>query len=341
MTDIVALITENPVVAFTDAKQYSEFYAKVKEQVDAHVPDVATAKGRAEIKALAFRVTRTKTALDDAGKKLNEDARKKIDAVDAQRRKIRAELDALAEEARRPLTEWETAEEDRQDHIRKVMEKIAALSRAYLEDGSDLIADRIRVVREIDIDPTVFSDSNEVAKAAQAKAVADLEMVLERARRHEADQAELARLRKEREEQDRAEAERLVQEKAEAERKRLAEEAEARAKREEDQRKAREEQIAEQARQAEMRKAQEAIDKAESETRALREKAEREERERAAAIQRDKDAQAAREADRKHRSALMGEAKQAIMTCGADEETAKKVVLAIIAGEVPHVTLRF
>ena len=29
------------------------------------------------------------------------------------------------------------------------------------------------------------------------------------------------------------------------------------------------------------------------------------------------------------------------MSCGADEETAKKIVLAIIAGEVPAVSLRF
>jgi colicin import membrane protein len=58
-------------------------------------------------------VTRSKTAIDDAGKKLNEEARAKINAVDAQRRKIREELDALAEEVRKPLTEWEKAEDQR------------------------------------------------------------------------------------------------------------------------------------------------------------------------------------------------------------------------------------
>ncbi len=48
-----------------------------------------------------------------------------------------------------------------------------------------------------------------------------------------------------------------------------------------------------------------------------------------------------READKAHRQSVMTAAKQAIMTCGVDEDAAKKVVLAIIAGEVPAVTLEF
>ncbi len=37
----------------------------------------------------------------------------------------------------------------------------------------------------------------------------------------------------------------------------------------------------------------------------------------------------------------MGEAKAALIDSGADEDLAKKIVLAIVAGEIPHVTLRF
>lgn len=70
------------------------------------------------------------------------------------------------------------------------------------------------------------------------------------------------------------------------------------------------------------------------------------EAERAAQAERDRIAaeqaeQAKRDADQKHRSAVMKAAKEAIMTCGVDEEAAKKVVLLIRSGEVPNVTLRF
>ncbi|MGY2734921.1 hypothetical protein [Sphingomonas sp. UYP23] len=60
-----------------------------------------------------------------------------------------------------------------------------------------------------------------------------------------------------------------------------------------------------------------------------------------AAAKRLADEQAAREANKAHRARVKTAAKQAIMTCGADEETAQKIVLAIIAGEVPAVALAF
>jgi colicin import membrane protein len=63
--------------------------------------------------------------------------------------------------------------------------------------------------------------------------------------------------------------------------------------------------------------------------------------EEAAEKQRLADEQAARDADKAHRSAVMKAAKEAIMTCGTDEDTAKKIVLLIRSGEVPNVTLRF
>lgn len=34
-------------------------------------------------------------------------------------------------------------------------------------------------------------------------------------------------------------------------------------------------------------------------------------------------------------------AASAIMSCGVDEETARKIVVAILANEIPNVTLRF
>jgi colicin import membrane protein len=50
---------------------------------------------------------------------------------------------------------------------------------------------------------------------------------------------------------------------------------------------------------------------------------------------------AKREANQAHRAKIMKAAKEAIMTCGIDEEAAKKVVLLIRAGEVPNVSLAF
>lgn len=62
--------------------------------------------------------------------------------------------------------------------------------------------------------------------------------------------------------------------------------------------------------------------------------------------QADRDRQAeqerlARETDKANRAKVKTEAKQGLMSCGADEETAKKIVIAIIAGEIAHVRMAF
>jgi colicin import membrane protein len=49
----------------------------------------------------------------------------------------------------------------------------------------------------------------------------------------------------------------------------------------------------------------------------------------------------AAERDAAHRQRCKTEAKEAIMSCGADEPTARNIVLAILANEVPRVTLDF
>ena len=333
--DIVAYVSENPVAAFTDEAAYSEFYEKVKAEVSAHVPDVSTEKGRKEIASLAYKVTRSKTAIDAAGKKLNEEARAQIGKVDAQRRKIRDELDALAAEVRQPLTDYEEAEKKRLAQVEYTLDTFReVVANVSIEDGSNFIADRLARVETEELDPEIFRDRLQEARVAKASAIDTLSKHLARAKQHEADQAELARLRAEQEERERAERE--AAEKAEADR--LEQE---RRERKAAELKAREEAAAECARQEEQRKAREAIEAAEAEAKAVREKAEREERERQAAIERSRREEEARTADREHRSKVMSAAKTAIMTCGADEDTAKKIVLAIVAGEIPHTVLKF
>lgn len=88
---------------------------------------------------------------------------------------------------------------------------------------------------------------------------------------------------------------------------------------------------------AEKRRADEAEAARQAEAdRIARETAAREAEEKAAA-----DAAAARAADIEHRSKIMGAAKQAIMGHGVGEQTARAIVLAIAAGDVPNVSIKF
>ena len=289
MNEIVAITNLNPVACLTDGKAYSEFYKSIKAQLADFIPDVSTERGRKEIASMAYKVTRSKTAIDDAGKKLNEDARTKINAVDAQRRKIREELDALAEDVRRPLTEWETEEEARTRDIEDALSTMLALEAIPHGAGSAEIRRRWEELSASEVDPDVFRDRQTEAVTLRQRVLDVLASALDKAVQHEADQAELARLRAEQERQ-----ERLEREAREAEARQRAEDE--RREREASEIRAREERAAEQARLAAEKAAKaeqdrvervaaERVAKAEAEARAIREKVEREARERDAATE--------------------------------------------------------
>jgi hypothetical protein len=124
-------------VMFRKENGLDPIVARIAEEVRSHVPDLTTAKGRDAIKSLAFKVARSKTALDDAGKKLNEDARAQINIVDAARRKIRDQLDALRDEARKPLDDWEAAEKERVDTLTARLHRLANATPA--EETTDAV----------------------------------------------------------------------------------------------------------------------------------------------------------------------------------------------------------
>lgn len=218
--------------AFASPGTMDEIIARIEKTAKSEVADVSTKKGRDAIKSLAYKIARSKTALDKAGKDLNAEARKQIEAVDAERRKIRTKLDALAEDVRKPLTEWEKAEAARIDAHQQA---IAALAKQEVNEHSS--SEQIRAAID-DIKATEIGENFEefyaLATQARDKAIARLETALEIAEDRESlarERDELARKQREIEEQQRqAEeaqrqvAEREAQERAEAEARRKADE---------------------------------------------------------------------------------------------------------------------
>lgn len=367
---LVALVAENPVVVLTDAKKFSDFYKAMRAETDAFTPDVTTATGRKAIASLAFKVTRTKTAIDDAGKRLNEEARTKINLVDAARRDIRAQLEALADEVRKPLTEWEAAEKDRVERVEAALADIKSAATISIEDTASTLEQRLAQMQAIQIEDDEFQGYADIARNLVQSARDTLFAGVARLQKEEADRAELERLREaqtkreaeELEKQAIAHAAALAAEEAKRQEEAVEQARVAMAEREEnrkaaiaaatlaaetaareaaerkadDERRARENEYQE-ALAAEKRRA----DEADAARKAEAEAVAKEQAARDAEAKRLLDEQDARDRDRAHRGKVMGAAKDAIIELGADAETAKKIVLAIVAGEVPAVTLRF
>lgn len=379
--DIALLVEHDPKAVISNPENRDALIAHVRDEIAKQEVDLTTAAGREAVKAFAFKITKTKTALDTARKEITAQAREIIKNVNEGANPTIDLLADLAKEARRPLTDWETAEETRQTECENAIKAFTAAGLVSIDATAADVAAKIVEVEARAIDPARFLGMTEFAIKAKNHSLELLRAAHARIEKAEAEAAELAELRRLRAED---EARRLKEQQAreEAEAKRIADEqAAAKAKADEEAAARRAQEEAEAAKraehQAEERRIQAEKDAEAARVRAAEEAAERvreEERQAAAQAQAERDAEAARvleeerqrtaqlereaeqrrqadeaaaaarakaESDMAHRTRCKAEAKESLLTTGITEEEAKAIILLILSDEVPRVTLDF
>lgn len=360
-----------PAEVFADGG-VDRILADLKARAKSEPVDISTPQGRAALKSLCYKISRSKTALDGMGKELGEDHHARWTAINKDRKRIRDELDALNEEIRAPLTEWEAKDYARimghelalaemeslavfvdEPDMETIKERWRALITTHARDWEEFQkrADEAREAVSLDLDAArdhwtaVYAEraeaerlrAEEAARVQRERDAAIAAAAAETAKREAEAKAAAAR---------EAEAERVRREAAAAEARRLAEvtarqEAEERARQAEASRIAAAA-AAERARVAAAEKAeQDRLAAIANERRLIEE-------ERLAAA---RDA-AAREANTKHRAKVNREARDALNTVitKADEasddplslnEIAEAVVSAIARGLIPHTRITY
>jgi hypothetical protein len=373
-TELVALQPINAVTVFGTEGGSDSVLDAIRKQVEGLVLDISTEKGRKEIASVAYKIARTKTALDDQGKTLKAEMQKTVDLVDGERKKIRDGLDALKEEVRKPLTDWENAEKLRVEgrEARILAMKVLTDLPFNEELTVEMIDERLKDLS--DLEKFEWQEFIMRAEATAKETREKLEAMKAKRIKDDADKAELERLRKEQEERERKEredriaaeaaekAKREAEEKAAAEAKAAQEKAD-REKREADERAENERKAKEKAEQ-DAKDAQARADKAEADRKAAEEKAEadriaakkkadedakaaadkaaQEERDRQAAEQkRIADEEAKRQADKEHRGKVNREVLEALVKKGITEDHAKTIITAIVKGEIPHTKINY
>ncbi len=111
VTDLVVIEKQNAMAVFTTKEQLDPIIEAIEKEARSLVPDVSTRKGRDAIASMAHKVARSKTYIDNAGKDLVAELKALPKQIDESRRIVRERLDALKDEVRRPLTEWEAEQE--------------------------------------------------------------------------------------------------------------------------------------------------------------------------------------------------------------------------------------
>ncbi|KAA8712912.1 hypothetical protein [Pseudomonas cannabina] len=367
-----------PVIYVTGG--LNQFLKAVTAEVTAEVPDLTTRKGRDRIASLAAKVSKSKTAVEKPGRDYLKRLKEMPKVVETELREFVTKMDALRDATRKPLTDWEEANDRRIDSHNDGIQRIKDLA-VFAETPT--AAHVAQIIADLEL--VVIDESWEefLAEAAQAKdrSLAVLRALLSDRTKHEAELAEIAKFNAEKAEREQKErdaeiarqaverAQREAEQKAQAEReaaarreqelkdqaetqKRAADQklrdAEAEAERQRLQIKLQAEQAERQKLQAEQDRIAD-LQRAESERVAAEQRqAEAVERARLAEVQRQEDAKAeemrqqkAREDDKAHKGAIYKAAKEAFMDNNMTEECARLAVKLIASGMIPNIKVTY
>ena len=239
MTQEIAVIDNTAIAqAFATPSGIDVLIQRIKSEASAEVPDLTTKKGRDRIASLAYKVSKTKTLVDDFGKELVAEEKKRLALIDADRKKWRDECDKLRDEIRKPLTDWEQAESDRIQRHKDAIQQLRELSALAMGTDSEAIATLIAQAEAVTLGDHWQEFAAEAGKAKD-ETLSILRLDLQRRQQYEAEQAELARLRAEAARREQEDADRRAAE-AKAQAERLAAEREAQRIREAEERARRE-----------------------------------------------------------------------------------------------------
>lgn len=318
--DLVVIEKKNAMAVFTNNDQLDPLIEAIEKEARSLVPDVTTKKGRDAIASMAHKVARSKTYIDNAGKDLVAELKALPKQIDESRRVVRERLDALKDEVRRPLTEWE-AEQER-IKAEEAMNALHAEALAMNEEFNRQLAARIESDHEMALLMNDAFDREQADKAAEAERqrIAHEEEIKRMAAAAAAREVEQ---RAQREREEAAHREAVLKAQAEqAERDRIAAEQKAEADKQA-------------AIEAERRKAQEEADR-------IRREAEQREQARLAEEKRKADEQARREADVKHRKAVGTEIIKALLpNTSLTRDQAIEVLTAVKDGRIPHTGISY
>ena len=138
-------------------------FDRIAEQARSVVPDLSTDKGRKAIASMARKVASSKTAFDAHGKELKEQYTVITSKIDADRKLFRDQCDALRDEIRKPLTDWENAEKDRVEGLQLRVDEISLPCEF---ESSQFIKSQIEYIKSIEVDDSFmeFKDKAKLAK---------------------------------------------------------------------------------------------------------------------------------------------------------------------------------
>lgn len=334
-------------------------FDRIAEQARSVIPDLSTDKGRKAIASVARKVASSKTAFDAHGKELKEQYTAITSKIDADRKLFRDQCDALRDEIRKPLTDWEDAEKDRVEGLQLRVDEISLPCEF---ESSQFIKSQIEYIKSIEVDDS-FMEFKDKAKSAKFSKLEMLNNLLTNVEKKEEEEAQLEkqrieeqqRIQQERDEkiahEAKLQAEREAEEKARIERERVEKEkkdAFEKSQREKREAIEREEKLKHEAEQALIREAQ-LKEQAEQQAKqaeidkqqAIEAERNRIEQQVKAKAEAELKEQQAREANKAHKKAVCDSILVELAKLNIDEATGQNLIKAIYNNQIPNISIKF
>jgi hypothetical protein len=293
----------------------------IRKEIEQFQPDISTEKGRKAIASLARKVASSKSRLEEYGKNLSAKIKVQAVGIDAERRRMKEELDALRDQARKPLTDYEEAVAARVEAHEQSLREVIDL--ANVPFGASVLEIEQRVAKLDALTLRSWEEFTDRFQLSYSGVSSRLAQILAETQRQAEVQAAFAKSEAERHAREAKESqERMAKEQSERD-ERIAREAAAKAERESlereraaEARAVKAEQDAKDAVTAEQKRA--AMAKAAAEDEARR-----------------------READKAHKSQIDNSAIAALVAAGISNAAANKAIDAIARGIVPNVRITY
>jgi septal ring factor EnvC (AmiA/AmiB activator) len=364
VTDLIKLpeISAEKAPTIFGHNSLKQFVDAARAAVINEVPDLSTDKGRKRIASLAATVARSKTAVDDAGRLYLKKLKEQPKVIEAELRKFETDMNALRDEVRKPLNEWQAARDAEEDRLQAGIDQVVARFTLAADATADEIQGALFGLEQEPLTVEDFGHRLEEAEQKRAYGITVLTEALAKRQQYENEQAELVENRRkiaalEEEKKIKDAAELAVKEERERNEKQQQEQRDADAKRvrdaEDTARRNKqaladaEQKLADERRQSQQREEKAAAD---ARQKVLDDQAAKDRQQQAEADQQRRDDEA-RAANRAHCGAINKAALEALLKInlsgdGQPEaflmpDEAKAIITAIIKQQIPAVTITY
>ena len=181
------LFTPGKITDAQLATMRSDWLAEAKKY------DISTDKARTELKRFARPLQKLRTGIEARAKELTGATKRKIAAIDTEKRRLVLVVGGIEDEVLSPLTQWEQEEEGRKAYLAGKVQFFANMGQVHLY--TDVLSLETGIADLEASDTSTMQEFKVSAESAVAASLKVLKPELERRKRYEAERAELDRLR--------------------------------------------------------------------------------------------------------------------------------------------------